>query len=152
MPTPFGRQATHKSLRASQSKSRGACFSVMQFVAPAQIFLVLWLLAATAPTATALMNGSLVAVIDARSKDLQLLPSTDGRSDEAEEGDGFTLIDATLSADAAGLIFIALADDGCSLSLHAGENTIFWITEEARVALSHSLLHTSVQRHRPRLA
>lgn len=36
----------------------------MQFVVPAQLVLVLWLLATTAPAATALVNGSLIGFIE----------------------------------------------------------------------------------------
>lgn len=123
----------------------------MQFVAPAQIFLVLWLLAATAPTATALMNGSLVALTDVRSKDLQLLPATDDSSDEAAGDDVFTFIDATRAADAATLIFLALSEGEGHVPFVPSEGTISYVRGEAPIALSHSLLHTSVQRHRPRV-
>jgi hypothetical protein len=123
----------------------------MQFVAPAQIFLVLWLLAATAPTATALMNGSLVALTDVRSKDLQLLPATDDDSDEAAEGDVFAFIDATRATDAAAFIFLALSESKRSLPLVPVQGCITsYAPEKPPIAVSHSLLHTSLQRHRPK--
>jgi hypothetical protein len=124
----------------------------MQFVAPAQIFLVLWLLAATAPAATALMNGSLVALIDARSKDLQVLPPEGGTSNEAAEGDAFTFIDATHATDVATLIFLALSEGDGAIPFVAREDTISFGSGEQPIALSFSLLHTAVQRHRPKLA
>jgi hypothetical protein len=124
----------------------------MQFVAPAQIFLVLWLLAATAPTATALMNGSLVALIDARSKDLQILPPADDSQDEATEGEAFTLINATHSPDVATFIFLALAEGDHPTPLAAGEESLSYGSGEQPIALSHSLLHTALQRHRPKVA
>ena len=126
--------------------------SVMQFVAPAQIFLVLWLMAATAPAATALMNGSLVALIDVRSKDLQILPPTDDSSDESVEGDTFSIIDAARSVDVTALIFLALTEGNRTLPFFRNESSVFFKDGERPIALSHSLLHTAVQRHRPKVA
>jgi len=124
----------------------------MQFVAPAQIFLVLWLMAATAPTATALMNGSLAAIIDARSKDLQLLSPSDDHADDATEDDSFTFIDATHGADVTTLICLAISEGDRSLPVPVAEGTISFGSGEQPIALPLSLLHTTVQRHRPRLA
>lgn len=124
----------------------------MQFVAPAQIFLVLWLLAATTPAATALMNGSLVALVDVRSKDLQLLTPADDSADEATEGEAFTFIDAARSPDVGTFIFLALPEGDCPLLAAAGEDLISQDQGEQPIALSHSLMHTAVQRHRPKVA
>jgi hypothetical protein len=125
----------------------------MQFVAPAQIFLVLWLLAATAPAATALVNGSLTGLIDTRAKDLQLLPATDDRADEATQGgDSLAFIDATRGADIAPLLFLALSEGVWQRPFIAVHETSFCASGEQPIALSTSLLHTTVQRHRPRIA
>jgi hypothetical protein len=124
----------------------------MQFVAPAQFFLVLWLLAATAPAATALVNGSLVALIDARSKDLQFLPPGESTLDEAAQGDAFTFIDATHATDVTTLIYLALSQGDGAIPFVAREDTVSYGSGEQAFALSFSLLHTAVQRHRPKLA
>jgi hypothetical protein len=125
---------------------------MMQFVAPAQIFLVLWLLAATAPAATALVNGSLTGLIDARSKDLQLLPATGDRGDEAAQGgDSLAFIDAR-GADVAPLLFLALSERDWPQPFIAVHETNFCAPGEQPIALSTSVLHTAVQRHRPRVA
>jgi hypothetical protein len=125
----------------------------MQFVAPAQIFLVLWLLAATAPAATALVNGSLTGLIDARSKDLQLLPAMGDRADEAaQRADSLTFIDATRGADVAPLLFLALSERDWPQPFIAVHETNLCASGEQPIALSASVLHTAVQRHRPRSA
>jgi hypothetical protein len=124
----------------------------MQFVAPAQFFLVLWLMAATAPAATALMNGSLIAITDVRSKDLLLLPASDDQRDDATEGDAFTFIDATHGTDVTTLICLALSEGERSTPFSVAEGHISFGSGEKPVALSLSLLHTTVQRHRPRIA
>jgi hypothetical protein len=124
----------------------------MQFVAPAQIFLVLWLLAATAPAATALVNGSLVGIIDARTKDLQLLPSTGDQSGDATADDTFTFLDASRGGDVTTLICLALSEGEHSLPFSTVEWTVSFSSGEQPIALSFSLLHTAVQRHRPRIA
>jgi hypothetical protein len=124
----------------------------MQFVAPAQFFLVLWLLAATAPAATALVNGSLVALIDARSKDLQILLPEERTLDEVAQGDAFTFIDATHSTDVTTLICLALSQGDAAIPFVARENTVSYVSGEQPIALSFSLMHTAVQRHRPKLA
>jgi hypothetical protein len=125
---------------------------MMQFVAPAQIFLVLWLLAATAPAATALVNGSLVALIDARSKDLQILSPVEDSSDKATDPDAFAFFDASHASDVTALIFLALSEGNRSLPFPAVEESVSNFFGEQPVALSSSLLHTGVQRHRPRVA
>jgi hypothetical protein len=122
----------------------------MQFVAPAQIFLVLWLLAATAPAATALMNGSLVALTDVRSKDLQILPLENDSPDGSIEDETFTIIDAGGSTDVTALIYLALTKGDCPVDFVSVESSIEYSTGKEPIALSHALLHTAVQRHRPR--
>ena len=122
----------------------------MQFVAPAQIFLVLWLLAATAPAATALVNGSWSALIDAQSKDLHLPPPVREDADDATDSDGFALIEGSRAANLTTLLFLALSEGDCPPPALIAEDIISHGSEAQRIALPHSLLHTAVQRHRPR--
>jgi hypothetical protein len=124
----------------------------MQFVAPAQIFLVLWLLAATAPAATALVNGSLIALSDAQSTDFPPLFHKGDDQDATAADERFTFLDAACGSDVASLIFFALANGDRPHVPGTSEDATFHFPGEQPIALSTSVLQTAVQRHRPKVA
>jgi len=105
----------------------------MPILSTAQLMLVLWLLVAAAPMATVLLNGS-VAVFAAESASTRAV-----RTETAEREN--TPIDAEADAPARTAIPF-LAD------LRPVE--VFARTAQAMPAAS--VLHTAVQRHRPRVA
>jgi hypothetical protein len=123
---------------------------MIQFVAPAQLFLVLWLFATTAPAATALVNGSLAALIDAQPIDLQV-PNSAKDSGQSIGSSRRIAVDLNAKSDVARVILFALAQDEIiPVSPDRIGTTSF--SQETPLALSPSVLHTEVQRHRPRLA
>ncbi|HET6410303.1 MAG TPA: hypothetical protein VFG14_20600 [Chthoniobacteraceae bacterium] len=123
----------------------------MQFVATAQIIFVLWLLAATAPAATALVNGSLTVLIDARTKDLQLSPASGESPGEALDGEDSGAIDFAGPANLSTLFFFNVSGEEHLFSVIVSEGFEIQVTEAPPFARSLSLLHTGLQRHRPRL-
>lgn len=122
----------------------------MQFILPAQIFVVLWLFAATAPAATALMNGSMAVFFDGRTGDTTVrvarVPDraqAEARTDESDPGapvsfSGYDL-HATFTFEGA----TVLKRDATISQQEAAE-------EQAQHSLALPIIHTELQRHRPK--
>jgi hypothetical protein len=105
----------------------------MSALSPAQLVLVLWLLTAAAPAATALVNGSLGAWlpvgVECQAKPESRATSVEKKARE-EMGDVVRSTAGTFRAVVASFVV---------------ENGV-------QPALAVSLLHTELQRHRPKVA
>ena len=127
----------------------------MQFVAPAQILLVLWLLAATAPAATVLINGSLSALIESQADDGQTQQrrtlnersqaTREEKVSEADADDVASILPPVSSS-------IAWYCDRLFVASRPTEAHESPPTDVHRRTVSFALLHTDLQRHRPKAA
>ncbi len=107
----------------------------MQFLSPAQLILVLWLIAAAAPVATVLINGALVPL--AGAQDCQMTRA-------GEDASGF----------AASEMAAAWAVDGASKMVVRPARALIFAKADgcpARIP-AISVLQTALQRHRPKPA
>jgi|GEM_PF-4835405 len=109
----------------------------MQFLSPVSLVFVLWLFATAVPAATVLLNGSVMPLSLARIDEGLCRPITvsEERSVEAQEQK------RTAKQTAANR---PIFGERLSAGLLVGEENIRAITP--------SLLHTALQRHRPKLA
>jgi hypothetical protein len=105
----------------------------MPILSTAQLMLVLWLLVAAAPMATVLLNGS-VAVFAAESASARSV-----RTETAEREDTPVIAEADTPARAER---VALED----------ARPVGFLARTAEAMPAASVLHTAVQRHRPRVA
>jgi hypothetical protein len=102
----------------------------MQFVSPAQIVFVLWLLTAAAPAATVLINGVMLPVSSATEQRLEVIVSKVQQPSRSQ---------------------VRKQQPSVPLSRGA-EDSALWTVGSWSEPITSSILHTAVQRHRPRIA
>ena len=107
---------------------------LMQFLSPIPLVFVLWLFATAVPAATVLLNGSMVPLSMVRADEEYCRPAAapDDRSDAVQ---GRTVIRTV----------------GCLPIFAEREPAGLPVVGEIR-AVTPSLLHTALQRHRPKVA
>jgi hypothetical protein len=114
----------------------------MQFLSPAQLVLVLWLLAAAAPAATVLMNGSMLPLTFYGTEETAQPAPTAGKSEASPVKSAQRV--AVLAEVWTRSVGTDLQAESVSGKLPQGQ-----IAHPASVS---SVLHTGVQRHRPKAA
>lgn len=119
-----------------------------QLLTPAQILLVLWLLAAAAPAATVLMNGSLLPIASACTSEPRTAKEEEERLEEELSNEQ--------AIDGAVLWLGANWLCGEYGSPRSNDNEAIWarvdVAEGPRPLPGTSVLSSAVQRHRPKLA
>ncbi len=100
----------------------------MQFISPAQIVFVLWLLTAAAPAATVLINGALLPVNSVTEQRFEVVVAKVQQPARSEAG------------------------KQPIVPLPRLEDSDLWTVGSWSEPITSSILHTDVQRHRPRVA
>lgn len=99
----------------------------MQLLSPAHLVFVLWLLAAAAPVATVLINGAMVPLTGTNVR-IETTAVVEAKTEEAK------------------------VQNRPRVSIARHEDTFgAWTAEVPAPGISSSLLHTELQRHRPRV-